>query len=42
MTRNAICGAILTLALTASVAGAFQQDPQQEQLPPVISQDRPV
>ena len=42
MTRNAICGAILTLALTASVAAAFQQDPQQEQLPPVISQDRPV
>ena len=42
MTRNAISGAILALALTAGVAAASQQDPQQEQLPPVISQDRPA
>jgi len=42
MTRNAISGAILGLALTAAVAAASQQDPQQEQVPPVISQDRPA
>jgi hypothetical protein len=42
MTRNAISGAILALALTAVVAAASQQDPQQEQLPPVISQDHPA
>src|SRR5437773_2597244 len=42
MTRNAISSAILALALTAAVAAASQQDPQQEQDPPVISQDRPA
>jgi len=42
MSRNAISGAILGLALTAAVAAASQQDPQQEQVPPVISQDRPA
>ena len=42
MTRNAISGATLALALTAAVAAASQQDPQQEQVPPVIAQDRPA
>jgi hypothetical protein len=40
MTRNAIAVAILGLALTAAIAAAAQQDPQQD--PPIISQDRPA
>jgi hypothetical protein len=42
MTRNAISVALLGLSLTAAVAAAAQQDPQQDQAPPVISQDRPA
>jgi len=42
MTRNAISAAVLALALTAAIAAASQQDPQQEQAPPVISRDRPA
>ena len=41
MSRNAIPVSILSFALTAAMAAASQQDPQ-DAAPPVISQDRPA